>query len=420
MNLKKEKGIKVVPVFLLGSYPSFIREDGLGFRTVGNQDEQEVKTDEILHKLGIITEPEVLVRTEDDLYGLDTLADVLIIFSHCMDRFPYLIALAATGVPIIISSEEGVSGDALDTYEYLADYDNVKLVFSFEEIRERLRILKAVKRIKRAKVCVFDTGKRSKEEIAWYKNPLLQEKLKTQYIDVQDFEKRYKGIDQSEAQALAKMWMDKSEVIEPSLEDVTKSAQVYIAMKNIVEDMEADAAYVLWCAQFEKMLGTKMCFAITKLNDAGIPTGCWRGENLLPMLISHYISEKPVFFGEVHIYKEGILSLRHCAVPSSMSPSPLVLRRWRDRKGTVTGYCELPKGEVTLVNSGTGGKAVVMKGEVVKCGDVGGENCRTTVWVKIVDQSGFPNITGRGITMVYGNWVEQAKEVVRNLGIQVI
>jgi L-fucose isomerase-like protein len=151
------------------------------------------------------------------------------------------------------------------------------------------------------------------------------------------------------------------------------------------------------------------------LNDAGIPTGCWRGESLLPMLILHHLSEKPVFFGEAHIYKDGIISLRHCAVPSKLSSSTLVLRRWRDRKGTVTGYCEMPKGEVTLVNSGTGDKIVVMKGEVIKCGDVGGDNCRTTVWVKVEDGSPVSEITGREFAMVYGDYVEEAIEVAKML-----
>jgi L-fucose isomerase-like protein len=415
MNPKKEKEIKVIPVFLLGSFPSFIREDGLGFKEVKDEAEQDVKTDEILNRLELKTEDKVLVRKDGDLFRLNTRADALIFFSHCMDRFPYLISLAATGIPIIISGEEELSGDALDTYEYLADYGNVELALNFEEIKKRIRIIKTIKRIKRTKVCVFDSGERSLEGIAWYKNPLLRGKFKTQYIDMRDFEKRYKEADQAKAEGLAKQWMDESEVREPTLEDVTKSAQVYIAMRSVIEQTEADSAYVLWCGQFNKMLGTKMCFAITKLNDAGVPTGCWRGENLLPLLILHHLSERPVFFGEVHSYKEGIISLRHCAVPSKISSSPLILRRWRDQNETVTGYCEMPKGEVTLVNSGTGDRIVGMKGEVFKCGDVGGDNCRTTVWVEVKDEYLVHQIVGREFALVYGDYVEEALEVGKTL-----
>ena len=411
MNQGKRKWLKVRPVFLLGSNPSFLREDGLGFKDVKDKAEQDAKTDEILQQLGIKTEAKFFVRKEEDFNHLDTNADAYLIFAHCLDRFPYLISLASTGKPIIISSEEGAAGEILDTYEYLSEHDNVKVAFTFDEIRQRLRILKAVKQIMGTKVCVFDSGERSPDGAAWYNNPLIRNKFKTRYIDVQDFEKRYQNVDKKEAESLAKKWMDDSEVKEPSLEDVTKSARLYIAMKDIIEDMKADAAYVLWCAQFEKMLGTKMCLAITKLNDAGYLTGCWRGENLLPMLILHSLTEMPIFFGEVHTYKDGIISLRHCAVPLKIASSTPVLRRWRDRKGTVTAYCEMPKGEVTLVNSGAGDRIAVMKGDVVDCRDLGGTNCRTTVWIKLEDQRLVNRLTGRELAMAYGDYVEEAKEV---------
>ena len=302
----------------------------------------------------------------------------------------------------------------------IAEYDNVKIALGFEEIRRKIRILKAVKELRTTKVCVFDTGKRSLDAAAWYKNPLLKDNFKTQYVDIRDFENRYKGVDKVEAGNLAKEWMNESEVIEPSLEDVTKSARLYTAMKNIIENMGADAAYVLWCAQFEPMLETKMCFAIAKLNDGGYLTGCWRGESLLPMLILHALSEKPVFFGEVHTYRDGIMSLRHCAVPQKIANCQYVLRKWRDRQGTVTGYCEMPKGEVTLVNAGQGDRIVVMRGDALQSRDLGGDNCRTTVWVKIEDEEVVHNLTARELALVYGDYVEETREVGKMLGIETI
>jgi len=420
MIFQKKRWIKVIPVFLLGSNPSFIRKDRLGFEDIKDEVQQDARTDEILKRLGVDTERKVLVRKEGDLHQLNAGADAFVIFAHCLDRFPYLITLARAGTPIIISSQEGAAGEALDTYQYLAEHENVSVALSSAEIRRWLRILNAAKQIRTATICVFDSGDRPPDGVPWYNNPLLKGMFNTEYVDVEDFEKRYKSVDKEEAESLAEKWMDECEVKEPTLEDVAKSAGVYIAMKSIIEDMGADAAYVLWCAQFDKMFGTKMCFAITKLNDAGHLTGCWRGENLLPMLILHYLSEKPVFFGEVHTYRDGILSVRHCAVPSRITSSPLVLRNWRDRKGTVTGYCQMPEGEVTLVNSGIGDHLVVMKGDVVDCRDIGGANCRTAVWVKLDDPAQVNKLTGRELAMAYGDYVQQSREAGRILGIKVI
>lgn len=417
MNERKGKSLKIIPLFLLGQRPSFLREDRLGFRDIKDESEHNAKTDEILQQLDVDTEPKILVKKEEDLDQLIVDADVFIIFAHSIRRFPGLITLADTGVPIIIASEEGAGGEALDTYEYLAEYENVRVAFSFEEIRRRIRTLKAVKQIRATRICAFDRGEHSLDGVAWYKNPLLKNKFKTEYVDISDFENRYQNVDRAEARDLAEKWMNESKVMEPSLEDVVKSAALYIAMKEIIENLEADAAYVLWCAQFDKLFSTKLCFAIAKLNDAGHLTGCWRGENLLPMLILHRLSDKPVFFGEVHTYRDGIISLRHCAVPTSIVASPPILRRWRDREGTVTGYCELPKGDVTLVNSGTGDRMVVMRGSVVDCRDLEGDNCRTTVWIRLEDKTLIRAITGREFAMVYGDYAWEAEEVGRMLGL---
>ncbi|NIQ04298.1 MAG: hypothetical protein GWO20_00765 [Candidatus Korarchaeota archaeon] len=417
--MTKTSRFKLSSVFLLGSQPSFINDDGLGFVSVNESSEQHAQIEKILDSLDVETTPPLIVRNERDLANLDVNVDAFLLFVHCIKRFPSLIALATTGKRIILTSEEGAAGHILDAYEYLSEYENVTYALTFPEVRRKIRVLKAVKHIKATKVGVFDAGKRSLKEIVWHKNPLLTDKFDTTYINIQDFKRRYQNVDETKAKNLAKAWMSEAEVREPTLEDVTQSARVYLAMKHTIEKMGIDVAYVLWCSQFNSMLGTKMCFAISKLNDVGLLTGCWRGGNLLPMLVLNTVAKKPVFFGEVHMYEEGIISLRHCAVPQTVADCQYVLRRWRDREGTVTGYCNLPEGEVTIVNAGQGDTAVVMQGTVIDSRDLGGENCRTTVWIELEDKTLVPALIGREFAMVYGSYKAEAKDVVTQLGIKV-
>lgn len=89
-------------------------------------------------------------------------------------------------------------------------------------------------------------------------------------------------------------------------------------------------------------------------------------------------------------------------------------------EGTVTGYCQLPKGEVTLVNGGIGDKLVVTKGKVVDCKDLEGDNCRMTVWVQIEDEDAVRKFVGRECAMVYGNCVKEAKQTAKNLGLRIL
>lgn len=416
----KEIKLKIKPIFLLGSNPSFIRNDGLGFEEIKDKKEQEKRMGQIITRLRIETEAKKVVRKEEDLKNLETDIDAFIIFVHSIHRYSSIVSLANTGVPIILSGEETAPGDALDIFEYIADYNNVILTFSYEEIRSKIRVLKTIKFLGEVRVLVFNAQEQLLKESVWHNNPIFKGMIKTQNIDIDKFGKIYKKVDRLEAEELARKWTKECRVLEPSLEDIAKSARLYITMKDMIEQSKAGAAYVLWCGQFTEMLGTKMCFAISKLNDAGYLTGCWRGENLLPMLILSSLSEKSVFFGEVHTYKDGVLSLRHCAVPLRMSSQKPVLRRWREVKGTVSCYCEMPKGEATLLNTGSGDMLVALRGEVIETRDLGGENCRTTFWIKLEDDELFHYVTGREFAMVYGDYVEESKEVAINLGIETV
>ncbi len=414
----KGKRLRIKPIFLLGSNPLFIRGDGLGFRGIKDEKRQDEKTDEIITKIGIETEPKEFVRKEEDLAGIVTDVDAFVIFVHSIQRYPWLINLASTGIPIILTCEENALGEALDIFEYVADYNNVMLAFTYEEIRSRIRVLKTIKFLEEARVLVFNAQKQSLKESVWHNNPLFKGMIKTKNIVVEEFQKRYKNLDKKTSEDLASEWMRGCQVIEPTLRDVAMSARLFLVMRDLIDESGADAAYVLWCGQFTEMLGTKMCLAIAKLNDEGYPTGCWRGENLLPMLILHSLSDRPVFVGEVHMYKDKVLSLRHCGVPLEMSARKPLLRRWRDTKGTVSCYCEMPKGEVTLLNTGAGDLMVAMRGEVIDTKDLEGENCRTTVWVRLEDHELVNYLTGREFAMVYGDFVEESKEVAINLGIE--
>lgn len=89
-------------------------------------------------------------------------------------------------------------------------------------------------------------------------------------------------------------------------------------------------------------------------------------------------------------------------------------------KGTVTGYCQLPVGEVTLINCGIGDRMVVAKGRVIECRDVGGDNCRITVGVEMEDEGSIRKFVGREFALVYGDYEKEAREVGEQLGIEVL
>jgi hypothetical protein len=420
MILNENFDWRVKPVFILGEMASFLRPDGVGFFETSDEYKQEAVTGDILRRLNLVTEEKLLVRKAEELAQINVDVEILLVFIHTMDRFLSLIPLAEIGLPIILTGDDRAPGDALDSYQFLSDYDNVTVAYGFEKVREKIKEYRAAAYVQRAKVCVFDSGERKLEASSWFKNPLFNGMLNTEFIKMTDFEACYRNINPSDAESLAGNWMNRAVVKESRLEDVTRAAALFLAMKETINRMRANAAYVLWCAQFNKLVGGKMCLSIAKLNDAGYLTGCWRGENMLPMMLLHALSDRPVFFGEIHTIESDTISVRHCAVPASLATAPLVLRRWRDKEGTVTGFCDMPRGHVTLANSGTGDRLTLFEGEVVEAQDIGGSNCRTTVWVRVDDVNGVCCLQGREIAMAYGSHSQELGETCEILGIDLV
>lgn len=410
--MKPVENPRIVPIFLIGRRPTLELSD---------EADLEAKTDEIAEGYGLEKGLKALVRDEEDIAEIGVGgADGFVILPYCSERFFSLVYLAETGMPIVIASEEKTFDHALEAYEYLADHENVEVAFGLDEVNKRLITLRAVKWIREAKTCLFDLGGWRLSGAAWHKNPVVRGRLSTQSIDGEGFFDSYDGADRAQAESLAREWMDEAEVMEPSFKDVVMSARLYIAMKAAMEEMDADAGYVMWCGQFTERLGTKMCFALTKLADDGYPVGCWRGENLLPLLTLHASSGRPVFVCEAYTHLGRTMTLRHCFAPSTIASCRYVLRRWRDMEGTVTGYCQLPEGEVTVVNSGIGDRMVVFRGRVTGCRDLGGENCRMTVWVEVEDEGSIRRMVGRECAMVYGDYLEEAMGIGERLGLQVL
>ena len=410
---RSKSALRILPVFLLGKAP-----DPMMGKSKAQQDAQAGR---ILQKHGLDTESKLLVRKEKEILGINLHdVDALIIFPYCLDRFAPLIYLAETKKPVIVVSGENTFLNALETYQYLADHKNVALAINRRQVKAKIKALKTSKLLQTTKVCLFDAGDWKLEGIAWQKNPLFSDLLNVENVNVERFLQYVTAIDSEEAEKLAKKWMKNVKILEPSLADVAQTARIYLGMKKTMKEMKANAAYVLWCGQFTKKLQAKMCFALAKLADDGYPTGCWRGENLLPMLILHAASKKPVFAAEAFTHKGDTITLRHCFAPTKLTQGKYTLRRWRNMEGTVTGYCQLPKGKVTLINCGIGDRMVVAKGKVVDCKDLGGENCRMTVLIKMEKPALIAKFVAREFAMVYGDYGKEATEIAERRGIRVL
>jgi hypothetical protein len=407
-----KKSQRTVSVFLLGSGQNLVGQ---------NKPEQEAKIAEILNKFRMKGEDKFLIREEADFGKTrDLQFDALLVFACCQDRFAGLVEIAERSLPIIIVGEGEFFSNALDIVTYLADHPNVSLALSRAEVRYELAAIRAAIWVKTAKIIAFNMENLKPEEAATWKNPITLHSLNVVHVKPDRLIETYRNTDTEKAERLAKEWADQYEVREPKLEDIVRSARAYLALKAVMKEAEADVVYVPWCGMFTKPMETKLCFAMAKLADDGIPVGCWRGENLLPMLILHAVTHKPVFIGEIDRHKGKNVTVKHCFCPTRLSAAKPVLHRWRSMKGTVTAYCQLPKGAATLVNGGIGNKTLITKVNVLGCQDLGNKTCRMTLTIQLPDESALHKLQGPECALVYGDCTRQAEDTAKMLGIQVL
>jgi L-fucose isomerase-like protein len=401
---------KTVSIFLLGSEHNLISS---------NEAEQDAGSDKILDRFGLSRSPKFLIKNEEEIDKIDAQGvDVFVVFPCCAGRFTRFIRIAESEVPMIIVGEGDMFPHALDTYEYVADHINVEKAFTVEEAKNRISVLQAVRWVKESRILVVDMEDLKPEALAWFKNPLGLGKLKTCHVSLDKLFETFRETKASEAKELAGRWAEECDVKEPSFEDIVLSARVYLALKSLMKEIDADAVYVPWCAQLNPGLGTKPCFALAKLADDDIPVGCYKGENLLPLLILKAISGKPVFVCEANGHNNGIIELRHCFAPTTLADCRPVLRRWREMEHTVTAYCSLPKGQVTLVNCGIGDRITVARAEVIDCKDLEGDNCRITIYARLEEEQTAHKLVSREFALVYGDYAAKASAVAERLTLK--
>jgi L-fucose isomerase-like protein len=140
---------------------------------------------------------------------------------------------------------------------------------------------------------------------------------------------------------------------EPSKEDLRAAVAVYTALRALVEEHRLSACAVR-CFDLVSRLRTSGCYALSRLNDEKIPSGC---EGDLQALFSMYVglllSSRAGFMGNVAAVdtQARTVTLAHCTCPLSLAASYAI--RSHFESGTGVGIAaQIPQGPCTLFRLG--------------------------------------------------------------------
>ncbi len=178
-----------------------------------------------------------------------------------------------------------------------------------------------------------------------------------------------------------------SAVLEATGDDVRGAVQIYYGLRSLVDEHRLSACTVR-CFDIVKKLKNSGCYALSRLNDEGVPAGCEGDlQSLFSLFLAHLLSGQTSFMANIaDVDAPGrSIGVAHCMCPLSMAPSYTVRSHFESGLGVgIAGT--IPAGPCTLFRLGGErlGELFVREGKIADS-SVREDLCRTQVRVEVDD-----------------------------------
>lgn len=338
----------------------------------------------------LVTSPEQIGPLQKRLQA----ADGILAIHLGMGISGILDAILAADRPTMVfaapySGHEWTRFGALEKDERGAKLDCM-LTSDRSQLAAAVRPFRAIHHLREAKI--LNVTSRSFEK---YSEP-IREKFGTEIkkVDLQRVLDACKAVDDAQAKAEAKRWMDDAtKVVEPSADDVFRACKLALAFEKMLDDeqatvMTADCYGSMWqplCQEF-----AYPCVGFTRLNDMGLGGICESDlQSAMTFIIYQGLSGRPGFISDptVDESKDSII-LAHCLGTRKMDgpqgpAAPFKLRTIMERQEGVVPQVQMRVGQrvtqAKLVGTDT---LPYFTGEIIEAPDVD-RGCRTKITVKV-------------------------------------
>lgn len=243
----------------------------------------------------------------------------------------------------------------------------------------------------------------------------------------------------TQAEELTDRLIENAEEVHMSREDILRSVMFYLATKQALEKYESNA-FVIPCFEIcAKHISAErrivFCLTHSLLKDEGIPSACEADTNvLMAIALLMYLSGKSAYMGNSYLVdrEKDILAVHHDVPGLKMKGLDEPDLPYEIRNFTVGGWGATIRYDfsrdigspVTLARfDPTGTKVLVVKGEIAGCGGFDEVGCSLRVHIKvrdIVDLFHKELDFGHHLAMVYGDYVQEVKELGGMMDFEVV
>ena len=176
-------------------------------------------------------------------------------------------------------------------------------------------------------------------------------------------------------------------MVEASGDDVKGAVQIYYGLRSLIDEHRLSACTVR-CFDIVKRLKNSGCYALSRLNDEGVPAGCEGDlQSLFSLYLAYLLSGQTAFMANIaDVDPPGrSIGIAHCMCPLSMAPSYTVRSHFESGLGVgIAGT--IPGGPCTLFR--LGGERLdelfIREGTIAES-TVREDLCRTQVRVRVED-----------------------------------
>ena len=338
---------------------------------------------------------------------------------------------------------------------------------NFRDFIDKAKLFSVIKKLKNTKIILI-TPKGEKEYVVDERSKLLYgsgryggsektydieaqiERIKELFgvevikLSYDDIKRYFEKASEKEAEIIADKWIKNAlRVIEPPRNEIVKSAKMYLGLKMMIKDYEAEAITIDCYRRFYEMPAYP-CMAFFQLNNEGATAVCEADlSSTITQLILRYLTEeltgepRPGFVNDpVADFSKNWVIYCHCTAPSKVfgpngPANPYIIRSHAESGNGVAVQSLMPLNEVvTAVQIHFMREPplmVIHRGKAV-CNVDAEEGCRTKLAVEADAKRIFSNWNKmRGWiapahwhrVIVYGDWREQLKDLATLLKIEV-
>ena len=293
----------------------------------------------------------------------------------------------------------------------------------WDEIDRKFRLLHVISSLRRAKFLSIGGGPGADREIMG---------AAVERVPVDELNRSYEKADEEEARGIARRWMEGADaVVEPSEEEILKSAKLYLAMKELMEERGAVGIAVDCLGLFYAgKLPAYPCLGFAQIDDEpGVISACENDiASLLTKFVVKLITGKPSFLSEPDMDSSRDLAIyAHCVSATRMAgldeePEPYIIRSHaEDDKGAALQVRFRPGIPVTVVKLIPDERRILLlRGESLGA-FVSDRGCRSKMAVRVPDAQrlleNWQHSWHR--VVVYGDHARDFEHLARLIGFDV-